>query len=1113
LNKRKYIFLSVIFLTSILTSFAQHYNFQNFTVEDGLAQSQILSICQARDGNLWFGTNNGGVSIYDGNKFTTFNENDSLVNNVVYSITSLKDGALLLGTGAGLTYLKGKQLINFSSKDGLPSTRVFKTSQDNQGTIWIGTEKGLCKLINNKIELFTEDTVLSKADIFSMFLDMNGNMWFGTMSYGLIKYNPISKKTKHFNQSNGLLYNFVWAINEDNKGNIYVGTNVGVNKITPQEKISKFVTKGMDSSIPIRAIIKDRKNNLWFVARNTIYKYDHKTCKFFGEKNGLVGNSIYSAIQDSEGNIWIAMHGIGLIKFSGEAFSNYGTKDNLPGEYINSIFQDSQSNMWLGIKGFGVCKINGEHVQNFKQDFKNLQNSIVVNEIQAICEDNNGNIFLGGAYRGLSIYNGKTFQNFDDSNGLPNSNVYSITKDHEGVIWIGTADGLCFYKNGKIEVVDVSKKNVTQSGTLPIYCITEDKNYNLWLATENGVLKYNRRLITKFNTNNGFTDKRVVSIAVEMNGNIWFGSDEGVYRYNLSTFDKIDYRMGLSSNSIYFVAFDDLNNLWIGSNKGLDKLNCNTYNVNKNIEIRHFDKGDGLMGLECNRNAKFKDKEGKLWFGTINGVTIYDPNYAKKNDKEALTRITGIRLFFENAENELKANSTGIDSTSGLPVNLVLPHNKNHITFDFIGVCLTDPTKVRYQTKLEGIDKDWFPPTSKTDVTYSTLPPGKYVFHLKAMNNDGLWNKNDVTYSFEIIPPWYATWRFRIIVSLLLISSVVGYFYYRTATLRTRQKQLEQLVLERTSEVVLQKDEAEKQKEIADSQRIIAEELRSVSEQQRHIVEEKQKEIVDSITYAKRIQTALLTSEEYISENLPAEHFILFKPKDIVSGDFYWALKVARLPGWDMGTNKKKLPSYESLRNIFYIITGDCTGHGVPGAFMSMLNISFLNEIIVDHGKRLPHDILNEQRKEIIQALNPVGSNEESKDGMDCVLCAYDFDKMLLHFAAANNPLWLVRNNELIEYRGDKMPVGKYMDNMPPFNLQTIELLKGDIIYTSTDGYADQFGVDGKKLMKKKFKQELLAIHKLPMPQQKEHLANFFETWKGKEEQLDDVCVIGIQIT
>jgi ligand-binding sensor domain-containing protein/serine phosphatase RsbU (regulator of sigma subunit) len=1093
------------------SSFAQTYNFRNFTIEDGLAQSQVLSMCQDKKGNIWFGTNNGGASIYDGNKFITFNEKDSLINNVVYSISELKDGTLLFGTAGGLSSLIGNTVASYTDKNGLPHNRVFKTIQDNTGTVWIGTEKGICQLSGNTIISFAEDTLLNKADIFTMYADKANNMWFGTMSFGLIKYNLISKKINYFNVSNGLQSNFIFAINEDIRGNIYIGTNHGISIITPFGTIEKTTLKGIEN-ISFTSIIADYEKNLWFAATNGFYKYRQHTNKVYNKKNGLSGNSIYCSLIDREGNIWLGIHGFGVTKFAGEAFTFYSSKDSLPGDNINSIYQDSKKNMWIGIDGLGVCKMKNNRITNYKLDFKNRKNSLIDNQIQAICEDNNGNMYFGGLHNGISIFNGSTFHKIDDLDKLPNNAIYSITKDYKGTIWIGTGDGLCNLKDDKIEIIESVNKINNKSGSLPIYTIFEDKIHNLWLGTEEGVIKYNTKNAVKYNKSNGLTDKRVISITQSKNGDLWFGTDEGVFCYNQTDFKKIDQNNGLASNSVYFIEFDIANNLWVATTKGIDRINVTLYNSSNKIDIRHFDKDDGLKGMEYNRNAKFKDSDGNLWFGTIKGVTVYNPHFAKVNSKEALTRITGIRLFFENADKELSEYSEGLDSTASLPKNLVLPYTKNHITFDFIGVCITDPNKVKYQFKLEGIDNDWFPPSSKTEATYSSLPPGEYTFHLKAMNNDGLWNKEDVTYTFSILPPWYQTWRFRTLSGFLIIGSVVGFFYYRTATLRKRQKQLEQTVIERTAEVVLQKDEAEKQKDIADNQRVISEELREISEQQKHIVEKKQKEIVDSITYAKRIQTALLTSDEYIKSNLPADHFILFKPKDIVSGDFYWALSIARIPGWDLGTNTVKLPNSRIPKNTFYIVTADCTGHGVPGAFMSMLNISFLNENIVDHGIRLPHDILNAQRKEIIDALNPIGSTEESKDGMDCVLCVYDFDKMLLHFAGANNPLWLVRNGELTEYKADKMPVGKYTEAPPSFTLQTIELQKDDIIYTSTDGFADQFGTTGKKLMKKKFKEELLKIHTQPMTEQKEYLSRFFKNWKGSLEQVDDVCVIGIRI-
>ncbi len=226
--------------------------------------------------------------------------------------------------------------------------------------------------------------------------------------------------------------------------------------------------------------------------------------------------------------------------------------------------------------------------------------------------------------------------------------------------------------------------------------------------------------------------------------------------------------------------------------------------------------------------------------------------------------------------------------------------------------------------------------------------------------------------------------------------------------------------------------------------------------------------------------------------------FILYKPKDIVSGDFYFALAHK--------TNEKE-------NEKFYLCTADCTGHGVPGAFMSMLNISYLNESIIERKISKPNEILNHIREEIINSLNPEGSDEESKDGMDCSLCAYDFKKMEMEFSAANNPVWLVRNKELTEYKADKMPVGKYHDATTPFTSQTIKLQKGDIIYTFTDGYADQFGgPKGKKFKYKQLEDILMSNHEKDLDEQKEILSRKFEEWRGNLEQVDDVLVIGMKI-
>ncbi|HWY10064.1 MAG TPA: tetratricopeptide repeat protein [Bacteroidia bacterium] len=258
---------------------------------------------------------------------------------------------------------------------------------------------------------------------------------------------------------------------------------------------------------------------------------------------------------------------------------------------------------------------------------------------------------------------------------------------------------------------------------------------------------------------------------------------------------------------------------------------------------------------------------------------------------------------------------------------------------------------------------------------------------------------------------------------------------------------------------------------------------------QKEIVEIKQKEIVSSIYYASRIQNALLTSENYFKTRL-GDFFLLYKPKDIVSGDFYWALE---------------------HKDIFYLIVADCTGHGVPGAFMSLLNISVLNELIIERGILQPDIILNETRKEIIRSLNPEGG-DVSKDGMDCVLCAINLKTNKMTYAGANNSFYLLRNNEIIISETDKMPVG-LTHNQRPFTLHEIELKKNDQLYLVTDGYADQFGgTKGKKFKYKQLQQLILNNADLPMTNQKDLLDVEIEKWRGELEQVDDICIVGIKI-
>lgn len=418
---------------------------------------------------------------------------------------------------------------------------------------------------------------------------------------------------------------------------------------------------------------------------------------------------------------------------------------------------------------------------------------------------------------------------------------------------------------------------------------------------------------------------------------------------------------------------------------------------------------------------------------------------------------------------------------NGLPVNLSVFIQLKLITFKFSSN-FGGESLFRY--KLLGIDGSWSKLSSKNEVSYFELPPGKYTFIIQLYEKGKYLEQKQ--FQFQLIEPKDNSLIFNIVLYSIYTLLIIIYFSFRTGRLKRAKKLLEQTVKLRTAEIVLQKDEISLQK---------------------HIVEVKHREISDSINYAKRIQSALLTSQEYWDDISP-NNFVIWRPKDVVSGDFHWAYQIT--------IGNKQLMSEQE---IAVWCAADCTGHGVPGAFMSMLGMSFLNEIVIENVNLKPADILNKLRRKIISALEHGGTgNIEQKDGMDVALCVWHKSNNILEYAGANNPAWIIRPikdtraHEIIELKANRMPVG-YHYEAKDFTSVKFQLEKHDAIYVFTDGFVDQFGgPDGKKYKTKKFKEMLLSIQHLSMKDQALMINKEFNDWRGNNEQIDDLCLVGIKV-
>jgi ligand-binding sensor domain-containing protein/serine phosphatase RsbU (regulator of sigma subunit) len=1085
-------------------------SFAAYSKLQGLKHEKIACILEDRSGNLWFGTGGGGVCKYDGQHFTHFTDKEGLSNNFVRSILEDKSGNIWFGTyGGGVTKYDGLRFTHFTVQQGLSNNIVLSILEDKSGNIWFGTGGGgVSKYEPSKIEgqvgYFTHFTVaegLSYNTVMSILEDKSGNLWFGTEGGGVSKFD--GKSFTHFNEALGLSNNIVWSILEDKSGNIWFGTQGGgVSKYNGNSFTNFTEAAGLSHNV-VLSIIKDKSGNIWFgTGGGGVSKYDGQCFINFTDKEGLSDNVVFSILEDKSGNIWFGTRVGGVSKYNGQRFTHYTDKEGLSNNHVKSILEDKSGNLWFGTYGGAVSKYDGQRFTHFTEAAGLSDN------VRSILEDKSGNIWFGTYGGGVVKYDGQHFTHFTEAAGLSNNIVLSILEDQSGNLWFGTGGGGVSKYDGQYFTHFTIAEGLSNNN---VYSIIEDKSGNLWFGTQGGgVSKYEPSKIksqmgrfTHFTLAEGLNNNIVFSMLADKSGNLWFGTNGGgVSKYDGHRFIHLTEVDGLSNNFVMLMVEDKSGNIWFGTRFGLSKLtNSKLVEMNNKLKsksikqedlfFKNYSYEDGFLGIGCYVNSVCESNDGTIWIGANDRLTAYHPPKVDRPSTLAPNiQLTGIQLFNENIPwtnllqkkdsaltlgNGVSVGDFGFDSVSkwyGLPENLRLAYNNNYLTFNFIGITMMQPKKVKYQYKLDGIDENWSALTNRTEAPYGNLPHGNYTFKVKAMNSEGYWSE-PFEYTFTIRPPWWKTWWAYGIYFVTIIGSIWTYIKWRERSLKQRQVELETTVEERTAELVEEKKVVVTQKEV---------------------LEEKQKEILDSIEYAKRIQATILPSVRVVKKYLE-DSFILYLPKDIVAGDFYW------------------MESPENDNTVYFAVC-DCTGHGVPGAMVSVVCHNALNKSLKEFGARTPAKILDKVAELVIEDFNKnADDNDEIKDGMDASICALDVENGNLQWAGANNPLWMIRKGQdLMETRADKQPVGR-SDERHPYTNHSFQLQKGDLIYLITDGYADQFGGEkNKKFQKANLKTLLFSIHTLPMEEQRKKLYETFMSWKGSNEQIDDVCIIGVRV-
>jgi serine phosphatase RsbU (regulator of sigma subunit)/ligand-binding sensor domain-containing protein len=1087
--------------------------YKYYGMEEYNGTEQNWAIVKDNRGLLYIGNNDKGVLQYDG---TTWRQIPIQNNSIVRSLAADKKGVIYVGAVGEFGNLLPNKSGLLSYQSLLPKidsiyhpdiTDVWKTyvtdsiiyfctqssvykyytEQDTVKSIKLPKYSGFSHLLDDKLYIggyyeglsrHIKDTVfvslnserLKPSNVFVLEKLNDSIALIGTVSKGLFKLRLSDHNVLDANcsaTSDYLKDNKLYQAEISNNFSAFATLNGGV---LVTKDMMPYETYGSKSGLPtderVAYVYSDNniKTPLWAALNNGIIRLDwHLPFRVMDDRNGLSGH--VSDIMRYNEKLYVATS-------SGLFVLKYGNS----GPYF-SIIPDLEQQVW-NLHKFKYPKTNKEvlfvgtirglYQLDEKQNLTRLEKQIV---------------------------------NISD----PDKEYYVFYIGHNDTnpneIFIGTRNGI-----KKLRFTNNKWFEYEIDFLAEVRTIVHDGN-GYWMGTSfKGVAYLGEGLDSvKFYGKGSGLNSLDQNFAVKVNDELAIINPSGVYK-----FDAVNDK---------FVADERIGKIAVNSKMGISKLvkDKNHFYLNMysdelqrirriNIDGNYSEYDTAIFNRLPNVQFDAIYPDGDIvWLGSSRGLFAFMKNTDKKIfGKDFNTLIREVTL---NRDSILIGGAyltnDGVLTSQPQNQDFRLSYSSNDIEFKFSAPFFEGAEEMMYSYILEGYDKSWSPWSFKTEEDYNNLPSGDYVFKVKAKNiygfesNSVFSEHNTSSFAFRVLPPWYIT-VYAIIGYFILLALLVRFIVqWRTRKLKLEKERLERIVEERTAEIMEKKDEIEKQ---------------------RDEIAEKNQSITDSIHYASRIQQALLPSEKMLKDSVP-DHFVLFKPRDIVSGDYYWMT---------------------SIENKAILVAADCTGHGVPGAFMSMLGMSFLNEIVNKNVTTEAGEILDQLRAHVIDALKQEGDDVKAKDGMDLALYVIDKENNTIHFAGANNPLYIIREQTdeekqaikdgdekklpkrpvyddthiLQEIKADKMPIGIHIKNHP-FETKTIPIQKGMQLYTFSDGYVDQFGgPKRRKFMSKAFKQLLIKIYHKPMLEQRQILDETIIKWieDGNEIQVDDIIVLGVRI-
>ncbi len=840
--KHIYVFLFVLLKHTFL--FSQEFKpvFQRISTKDGLSQSHVSAITMSKKGFMWFATDEG-LNKYDAYKFTIYKhqrENkNSLSDNYIYDLLEDHNGDLWVATAAGLDkFNQEKGIFEHFFKQGHRLT-IRDIFEDSKNRMWLGTTTGLY-LLDKQKNTYTQirhqehnKNSLSNDFVYRLEEDQFGNIWVGTEE-GLNKYNPDKKQFTHFfhdaNNPKTIASDWIKALFLDSQKNLWIGTLTGgVSKYN--HKDNTFTNYLNDPKNPnslcyndVLSFMEDREGNLWIGTENggiSIYnlrKNKFNTVAFnIYDDNSLSNNSAYCLYQDYIGNIWVGTYsgGISFLPKFGNKFTflkQTVDKNGLNNSSILSILEHGDDKIWLGTDGGGL-NVFDRKTNTFSAYTHNHANKNSINSdfVLSVVELDKDLLALGFFIGGFDLFNTKTKQfehhipDAKNKNSVSSNSIFTMLKSKDNNLWLGTwTGGLGYY--------DIKNKRFTNYLHNPndhnsicnnyVKAIYETDGDELWVGTEDGLELFNKKtkIFTHFRSNpnnpNSLSNNNIQTIKEAQKGFLWVGTTEGLSLLNLKTrtFQTFTEKDGLPNDFINAILEDEKGNFWMSTNKGISAYNPLTKTF-KNYNI-----SDGLQGNEFKPRAAYKTHDGEMFFGGPNGVNFFNPDSLKDNTFIPPVFITDFQIF--NKSVIVGAEDSPLTSHINEIKKIVLNYKQSVFSFEYAALNYTLPLKNEYAYKLDGFDKDWVYAGGRRTATYTNLDPGTYIFNVKASNNDGIWNEKGTSITIEILPPFWATWWFRMLGILMVLGLAISFYRYRINLVQKQKYRLEKEVEVRTAQLL-----------------------------------------------------------------------------------------------------------------------------------------------------------------------------------------------------------------------------------------------------------------------------------------------------------------------